>query len=160
MQKIKLLSIYVISLSLVGVPTIQASASVGSPKPLVPNTTKCRLVVDDAHISTSDKEKTGLDYVKVKAWSECYLTQSSVMIHLTIYRVDPKGGDKEVRSFDNYKGIKSGKLVEITDAKVLCVNKKPTKYYGVAKAHVVIPGMGVFDKGAFSAIKNTLNCGT
>ena len=125
----------------------------------MPNIDKCRLVVDDAHISTYDKERTGKDYVKVKTWSECYLTQSSATILLKIYKVDQKHGDKVVGVFNNYKKARSGKLVELKDAKILCVNKNPTKYYGVAKAHVVIPGLGVFDKGARSAISNTLNCG-
>lgn len=151
--------VYLIGISLTSITVTPALASNSSPKPVTPNIDKCRLVVDDAHISTSDKEKTGLDYVKVKVWSECYLYQTSAMILLKIYKVDQKHGDKIVGIFDNHKKIRSGNLVEIKDAKILCVNRTPTKYYGVAKAHVVIPGLGVFDKGAISAIKNSLNCG-
>lgn len=160
MHKNRLLIIWLVGVSFTSITLTQAMASNSSPKPVIPNTKVCRLVVDDAHISTFDKEVTGRDYVKVKTWSECYLTQSKVTILLKIYKVDLIHGDKLVGTFNNYNGLQSGKLVELKDAKILCVNKNSTKYYGVAKAHVVIPGMGVFDKGARSAISNTLKCGT
>jgi len=120
----------------------------------------CRLAVDDAHISTSMYKNTKLKYLKINARSECHHYQSSVQILMEIHRVDSKEGDILVRPFDNHKGSKSGFIVEINDAKILCVNNKPTKYYGVATAHVVIPGFGVFDRTAHSLNHPMLLCGT
>jgi hypothetical protein len=120
----------------------------------------CRLAVDDAHISTSMYKNTKLKYLKINARSECHHYQSAVQILIKIYKVDPKKGDILMRPFDNRKGSKSGYTVEMNDAKILCVNNKPTKYYGVATAHVVIPGFGVFDRTAQSLNYPTLSCGT
>jgi hypothetical protein len=105
-------------------------------------------------------KNTKLKYLKINARSECHHYQSSVQILIKIYKVDPKHGELLVRPFDNYKGTKSGYIVEMNDAKILCVNNKPTKYYGVATAHVVIPGFGVFDRTAQSLNYPTLACGT
>jgi hypothetical protein len=147
----------VIALSLATQST-QAQPSSISIKEAIPKV--CRLTVDDAHISSSMFKNTKLKYLKINARSECQHLQTSVQILIKIYKVDSKKGDILVRPFDNRKGSKSGYIVEMNDAKILCVNNKPTKYYGVATAHVVIPGFGVFDRTAQSLNYPTLSCGT
>lgn len=119
----------------------------------------CRLAIDDIHFSSTLIKYTGKPYIKIRAKTEFYLYQSSVQILLKIYQVYANHGDKLLRSFDNYRGVNSGYLIEIKDAQLLCVNKDPNKYYGIATAHVVIPGRGVFDKSAFSPISPTFPCG-
>lgn len=147
------------TLSLISITIIPAHSESASIKTKEALPKYCRLAVDDAHISTTMFNHTKLKYIKVKARSECYRYQSSVQLLLEIYRVDSHKKSVLVRPFDNYKSPKFGYVVAIEDAQILCVNNKPTKYYGVGKSHVVIPGLGIFDRAAQSQNQRTLPCG-
>ena len=82
-----------------------------------------------------------------------------VHIYLTIYKFDPPKPEIPIRSFDNYNEKKSGYVIEMNSAQILCVNKKPTRYYGVATAYAYIPTKGAFERMVQSLNTPVLKCG-
>ena len=120
----------------------------------------CRIEVDDAHISTSIQRNSGIRVVKVNAKSICNVRQERVTLTLEIYKVGKFSNYLMHRSQTNPNSSKSsGLIVKIQDSKVLCINSKPSSYFGVVSSKAFIQGKWQYAGNTRSVNVIKLNCG-
>lgn len=156
-HQLKLLVLLVAITSILTNESIHAQSVSITTKKAIPKV--CKIAIGDAHISSYMYNSTKLRYLKINVKSECDHYQSVVDIYLTIFKFDPIHGSTAVRTFDNLNQPKSGFVVEMQNAKILCVNNTPTRYYAIARAYVAIPGKGYFEKLIQSQNTPTVPCG-
>ena len=120
----------------------------------------CRIEVDDAHISTSIQRNSGIRVVKVNAKSVCNVRQERVTLTLEIYKAGKFSSYLMHRSQTNPNSPKSsGLIVKIQDSKVLCINSRPSSYFGVVYSKALIQGKWQYAGNTRSVNVVKLNCG-
>jgi hypothetical protein len=124
-------------ISSINTPSFSASpaAAPGSVKAV------CRIEVGDAHISSSILKHKGVHVVKVNAISICNAQQNQVTLTLEIYKVGEFSDHLMHRAVTNPALPSSrGLKVRIQDAKVECINSRPSSYYGIVYGKAIIQG--------------------
>lgn len=150
-----LVTIFVIpSLTLVP-PAAGASTPQRATKPL------CRLEVQNAHLSTTLREKERREVVKVNVLSTCNVQQTKVLITLEI-RKKGEFGDSIYGPFTNAQlhRSNSGLTVKLQNKYVDCKSSKLTKWFGVANSKAFINGVWQYAGWTQSPKVELLPCGT
>ncbi len=160
MRKVSYILISIIAAQ--AVLTHSSYASLPTPTPTKVPKPECRLEVDDAHISTTLSKHRKINAVKVNVKSICNVSQSQVLITLEIHK---KGelGDHVYGPFTNMdsKNSNSGLEVDLNDIFVICTNKIPTIWFGIAFAKAFIAGKWQYaGKTESPHPLRAINCGT
>lgn len=111
-----------------------ASADAATLKPKAPMPA-CRIELDNAHISTTLREKRQRRYVKVNAWSICNIPQVRVTLTLEIHKTKLFGTEL-IKQFQTEEFLpkSSGLKVAIKNGAIECKNKRLTRYFGAVFA--------------------------
>ena len=129
---------------------------------VTPPQTECFVTIEDAHLSTSVFEKSGLPAVKVNAKSQCNFPTSQLRLTVEIYK---KGRFMRVyrvaRQPKNVQRvIKATEQIENNGTFRICKNTIVTTYFGVVYARVLINGKYFQTPKARSEHDTYLPCGT
>ncbi len=147
-----------VSLVLLFFLTEQAVGTSSVPTPIKP---LCRLEVQNAHLSTTLLKHLDIHVVKVNVNSICNVEQTQVLITLEIHK---KGefGDHTYGPFinDQSPGKNSGKNVTLQNKYIMCLNSKPTRWFGVAYSKAFINGKWQYPRRTESQTIKPLLCGT
>jgi len=150
-----LVGLYSFSLASISI----ASASTPAPshiaeKPL------CRIEVDSAHPSTYFRNQD-VSAVKVNARSVCNVIQREVLLKVQLFKVGLFFDHLVATSTTKASSASSqGKRVENNDTYRVCINRKVSRYYGVASATAIINGQRVAAPPARSREIVPIACGT
>ena len=140
------------------ISTGQASGSNPSPKFERP---RCRLEVENAHLSTTLFKHQRIRAVKVNVNSVCNAEQIHVLITLEIHK-NGEFGDHTYGPFinDQSSARNSGVVVKLQDKYVACQNSKRTKWFGIAYSKAYIAGRWQYAGRTQSQKIEPLDCGT
>ena len=132
-----------------------------APRPPVGPKPACRIEIDDAHISSSNRIKNGFESVKVNAQSICNFHQQRVDLTVQIYKTTYFGNRLVQTTSTNPLGPSSSGLVVNNFATYAsCRNSNMTTYYGVAFSQALIDGRIESAGRTRSVHLKALNCGT
>ena len=147
-------------LVLAALPNTPSHALSIQPKTRTPKAS-CRIEIDNAHISRSEKKFAKRRVVIVKARSICNVIQQQVTLTVNIHKVEKFGNPMiESVSTEPLAPTSSGKLVTNYENVVECKNFKRTKYFGIAYAKALINGQWHFAGRTRSPKTMEINCGT
>lgn len=156
MRKLKsTLALVLICLLLPSNVVVASTLSPDSAKP------KCRLEVQNAHLSTTLQKHRNIRVVKINVSSICDVEQTKVLITLEI-RKKGEFGDHIYGPFtnENSSSTNSGLIVKLQDKYVTCLNRKRTNWFGIAFAKAFIAGRWQYARATQSRLIEPLDCGT